>query len=211
MHASPAPRARVIVPRSLGITLALALVFGAHAIDASPAGAQEAEGATPGADAYTQRIQQGIQLLTSGDTTGGINAFREAIALDAARPQAVYYLATANRLAGNVEDALNGFRDAAQKAQAANEPRWRARALQGVASTLERMDGRFEEASQAWQEYVRFADSNQTVSHPQMGRARVSAYTVMSEQERAYVAVRERIAERERERAAEAAPASGRR
>ena len=69
---------------------------------AAPAAAQEA--ARPGADEYTRRIQQGIQLLLAGDSSGAQGAFRDAVGLDGDRPMALYYLATANRLSGNLED-----------------------------------------------------------------------------------------------------------
>ena len=162
---------------------------------------QDADGdnTRPGADAYTQRVQAGIALLVVGDSGGATAAFRDAVGMDGNRPMAPYYLAAASRLSGNLEDALNGFRRAAELGQA--EPRWRGRALQGVAETLERMQGRLEDARTAWLEYVRFADANSVVTFPQLGRARVSAIDALLEQERAYVDVRERIAARERENA----------
>lgn len=161
----------------------------------------DADGDTsrPGADAYTQRVQAGIALLVVGDNGGATRAFRDAIGMDGNRPMAPYYLAAASRLSGELDEALNGFRRAAELGQ--SEPRWRGRALQGIADTLERMEGRLEDARTAWQEYVRFADANSVVTFPQLGRARVSAIDLMLEQEHAYVQVRERIAERERENA----------
>jgi len=187
--------------RTLLLSLALALVT-------TPALAQEEseEGAEaqPGADVYTQRVQQGIQMLVAGDSAGATEALRQAAALDGARPQAPYYLAEAQRLSGELEEALNGFRRAAELAGSAEEPRWQGRALQAVAMTLERMEGRIEDAREAWQEYIRFADSHQAVSRPQLGRARLQAIDMMNEQERVYVSVRERIAERERIAAEEA-------
>ena len=145
----------------------------------------------------------------AGDNGGARSAFTDAIAMDGSRPMAPYYLAAANRLAGNLEDALSGFRRAAELG--GEHPRWKGRALQGVAETLERMEGRLEEARTAWQEYVRFADSNATVTFPQMGRARVSAIDQVLEQENAYQRVRERIAERERENARESGGGNRRR
>jgi tetratricopeptide (TPR) repeat protein len=171
-------------------------------LTASPGFAQEAA-PRPGADEYTQRVQAGIQLLTSGDTNGAMAAFREAVQLDGARPMAPYYLAAANRMSGHMDEALTGFRRAAELAQSATQPRWQGRALQAIADTLERIGGRLEETRNAWQEYVRFADANQAVTFPQLGRARVQAVNIVTEQEAAYVAVRERIAAREREHAEE--------
>ncbi len=180
--------------RAATLSLVLSLAF------VPPALAQdEEEASTPGADEYTQRVQAGIQLLVSGDSAGAMNAFRDAVGIDGNRPQAPYYLAAANRISGNLQDAVTGFERAADLAS--SDPRWRGRAMQAVAQTLERMDGRLEEARTAWQAYVRFADTNAAVTRPQLGRARIQAIDIMVEQERAYVSVRQRIAERERENA----------
>lgn len=155
----------------------------------------------PAADEYTVRVQEGIQQLMSGDARNAVNTFREASQMGGTpRPEAAYYVAAAQRLAGDLEDALESFRQAATVAQSANAPRWQARCLHGVASTLERLEGRIEEARTAWQEYTRFADSHSTVAETSVGRARVQAIDVMNEQEQVYVNVRQRIAEREEER-----------
>lgn len=174
--------------------LALALLVSA------PVLAQEgaASASSPGADAYTQRVQQGIEMLVAGDGAGASAAFRQAIALDESRPQAAFYLATIQRMGGNLEEALAGFRRSAELASSSGQPRWQARALSAVAMTLERMEGRVEEAREAWQEYTRFADAHPTIARPQLGRARLQAIDMMNEQEQVYFGVRERIAERER-------------
>lgn len=162
---------------------------------AAPAFAQ-----APQADEYTRRVRAGVERLAGGDAPGGMTELRAAIALDAARPDAPFYLATALRMSGDLEQAVATFQQAAVLAQAASQPRWQARALMGVAFTLERMPGNAEQARAAWQEYTRFADANTSVADPSIGRARVQAIDIMNEQEQAYVAVRQRIAEREEER-----------
>lgn len=164
--------------------------------------------ARPGADEYTRRVRSGVEQLAHGDSAGAMETFRQAIALDGSRPEAPYYLATAQRMSGQLDDALSGFQAAAALAQAASLPRWRARALSAAAFTLERMQGRIEDARTAWQAYSSFADANPTLADPQLGRARVQAIDMMNEQENAYVAVRQRIAEREDERRREAQEAS---
>lgn len=172
----------------------------------APALAQEDEeqaAPRPGADEYTRLVAEGVRLMAGGDTDGALDRLRQAVSMDGERPQAPYYLAVANRVAGAFDEALSGFSRTAQLAERAEEPRWQARALQGVASTLERMDDRLEDAREAWQAYVSFADAHTTVSFPQLGRARIQAIDILTEQETAYVQVRERIAEREREQAEE--------
>lgn len=177
----------------------LAFLFASTALAQQRPAPQE----RPGADEYTQRVRAGIEQLMGGNGDQALATFREALAMTPARPEAQYYIGEASRMAGSFEDAVNAFRQAAALAQSANEPRWQARALHGVASTLERMEGRLEEARTAWQEYTRFADSHSTVSDPSIGRARIQAIDMMNEQEQVYVQVRQRIEERERERARE--------
>ncbi len=172
------------------------------------ASAQDAASTPPHADEYTRALQSGIAQLAGGDPSGAITTFQRAVQLDGSRPQAPYYIASAQRMGGDLDSALTGFQQAASLAQAANLPRWRARALAAAAFTLERMEGRVEDARNAWQEYARFADTNPTVADPQLGRARVQAIDIMNEQETAYVNVRQRIAEREQEREREAQEAS---
>jgi len=180
--------------------MAAALFLLAPALASAQAPAAE----RPSADAYTQEVQRGIEQLAGGDTAGATSTFRQALAREARRPEAPFYLATVLRMTGDLDGAVRGFTQSAALAQAASLPRWQARALHGVASTLERIAGRIEEARAAWQAYSSFADANPTVSDAQLGRARVQAIDLMNEQEQAYVQVRRRIAEREEERRREA-------
>lgn len=173
----------------------------------NPALAQQA----PGADEYTRSVRAGLERLVGGDARGAMTELRRAMELDGARPEAPFQLAAAQRLSGELEDALGTFRQAAALAEAAHQTRWRARALSAVAFTLERMAGRMPEARAAWMEYVRFAESNPGVVDPLIGRARVQAIDIVTEQEEAYVEVRRRIAEREEERRREAQEARPRR
>lgn len=170
----------------------------------APALAAAQEAGRPAADAYTVRVQRGVEQLASGDSAGATTTFREAIEMDGSRPEAQVHLATVLRMTGDLEGAITAFTQAAALAEAATSPRWQARALHGVASTLERIPGRVEDARAAWQAYARFADANPTVADAQLGRARIQAIDLMNEQEHAYGAVRQRIAEREEERRREA-------
>ena len=71
-------------------------------------------------------------------------------------------------------------------------------ALQGVAETLERMEGRLSQARQAWAAYVEFAEAHREVASPELGRARMQAIDRIEQQAQADAEVRQRIAERER-------------
>lgn len=151
--------------------------------------------------AYDVELQRALTQFGAGEIEDATRTLTEAVALDGTRPEAPYYLAASMRAAGNLEGALTAFERAAEIARSANAPRWEARALHGVASTLERFDGRLEDARTAWQAYARFADANPRLASGELARARIQAIDIMNEQERAYVEVRQRIAEREREAA----------
>jgi hypothetical protein len=85
--------------------------------------------------------------------------------------------------------------------------RFFSRALHGVASTYERMPDHLTDARTAWMEYTHFADGAARVAPGTIGRERVSTIDVAGEQERVYVDVRARIADRQRiAREAAAAP-----
>lgn len=150
---------------------------------------------------YMTKVQNGLRLAVARDFDGAMASLREAVQLDASKPAAHYYVGEVERMRGNLTEALEAFRTAARNAQTANDPAWQARALQAVAETLERQDGQLEAARAAWTEHARFADANRNAASPEIARARIQAIDVVNEQEQAYVAVRERIAARERENA----------
>lgn len=141
-------------------------------------------------------LGRGFAASAAGDREGALAAFREAVALDPSRPDIVCHLAEAQRLAGDHEAALEGYRACVRIARAANEPRWIARGLHGIASTFERMPARLLEARGAWQEYVVFADGAAAHASPMLGRARITAIDQVIELERVMVDVRARIEER---------------
>ena len=187
-----------------GIALALALLS-----LPSLALAQAAPAATAPAAAVTEQspdmiyaaaLGRGLTAVRAGDRGGAIAAFREAVQLQPSRPDAVCFLAEAQRASGDLAAALEGFQACARVARGWSHhdaQRWVARGLHGAASTLERMGPeRQAEARTAWQEYVRFADGAAQVSSPAIGRARVTAIDQVTELERVTAEVRERIAAR---------------
>jgi tetratricopeptide (TPR) repeat protein len=184
------PRASFLSP----VALVLAASLAAPALAQAPARAP---------DERTRHVRAAMERLSTGNAAGALEELRALTGADAEGPEARFYVATALRLSGDLEAAVAGFQQAAAAARAAGEPRWEARALEGIATTFERMPGRLDAARAAWMEHVRFAEAHLDVADPQVGRARVQAIDIASEQETAYVEVRRRIAEREAERARE--------
>jgi len=158
--------------------------------------------ATPrGTPPYATACANGLRLLMARDFDGALGAFRQAVQIAGSDPTAFYYMGETQRVRGNLVDALEMFRTAARLASAGSDARMQARSLQGVAESLERTEGKRNEARTAWTEYMRFADQNQGVGFPDLARARIQALDAMRELDETYADVRERIATRERENA----------
>jgi len=191
------------------LTLALALVLAPTLVAAQNARSTPAPAAAPatppGTPPYATATANGLRLLMARDFDGALAAFRQAVQIAGSDPTAFYYMGETQRVRGNLVDALEMFRTAARLASAASDTRTQARALQGVAETLERTEGKRNEAGTAWTEYMRFADQNQGVGFPDLARARIAALDAMRELDATYADVRERIAMRERENARTAA------
>ncbi len=160
------------------------------------------EHAAPHASAYLVKVQNGIRLAVGRDLDGALDALRDAFREEPTSPIAHYFAAEVHRMRGEMEEALEKFRVCADLASNGHLPDYQARCMRGQAETLERMEGRLEAARDAWSQYVRFADGNRQVASPEVGRARIQALDAQHEQAQAYVEVRQRIEERERENAA---------
>ncbi|AKF11637.1 hypothetical protein [Sandaracinus amylolyticus] len=174
------------------------IVLAASLVVASRVEAQ----APPASAEYLGHVGRGIVAMSAGDRGSAITAFRQAAQLQPARPEAVCHIAEVERIDGDLAAALQGYQACLEVARAANDARWTARALHGVASTLERMPDRRADARVAWQEYVRFADGAAAIASPAVGRARMSAIDAITELDRTSAEVAQRI----RERAAAATP-----
>jgi len=131
----------------------------------------------------------------------------EAITDAPTRAEAQCVLAEGLRVNGDLQGALDAYQSCLRIARAASDQLSTARALHGVASTYERMPDHLTDARAAWMEYTHFADGAARVAPGTIGRERVSTIDVAGEQERVYVDVRARIADRQRiAREAAAAP-----
>jgi tetratricopeptide (TPR) repeat protein len=149
---------------------------------------------------------EGLARLRARDFEGALSALRRAVQVAGGDPYPYYCMGSAHRLRGQFAEALEMFRTARQLAQASGNARVEAVALAAVASTLEMLPNRLDEARAAWQEYVRVADANSAMVSPRVGRSRIQAIDAAKEIREAYAPVRQRIAERERQ---QQQPASG--
>jgi len=171
---------------------------------ASPASAQTttatsaARVTAPSAPSYEQRVREATEQIAHGDRTAGMAALRTAIADAPSRPDAHCTLAEGYRAGGDFTAALDNFQTCLRFAREADDQLYIARALHGVASSYERMPEHLSDARTAWMDYAHFADGASRVASASEGRERVQAIDVATEQERVYVDVRARIAERER-------------
>lgn len=186
------------------VALALACVPAVAAAQprATPrGGAAAGQAAQPAAtrepSAYQQAVQNGVRLMLARDFDGAITALRQGVQAEPSNPEAFYFIAEAQRMKGDLTEAVEAFRTALRMAQQANHNRFQSRALQGIADTLERIDGRMADAREAWTQYSTFADTHRDVAFPEIGRSRIEAIDAAAEQERLYVDVRQRIHDRE--------------
>lgn len=181
--------------RLLLLTLALAMI-------GSTASAQVAASVAapppPTGPTYEQRIREATEQIAHGDRAGATGRLRDAIGQAPSRPDAHCLLAEGMRASGDFTGALENYQTCLRFAREEDNVLMIARALHGVASTYERLPERLADARTAWVEYSHFADGASRVAQASTGRDRVQAIDVMSEQERVYVDVRARIADRER-------------
>lgn len=161
---------------------------------------EAAERPQPVTPPYMVKVQNGLRLAVARDFEGAMAALREAVQLNPSNPHAYYYTGEVHRMRQSLPEALESFRTAKRMAEQAGEVVWQARALQAIAETLERQDNQLRAAREAWLALASFADSHRQQVDPEIARARIQAIDVVTEQEQAYVAVRQRIEERERAR-----------
>lgn len=177
-----------------------ALVFVLTLLATSGAAAQAAP------TTYEGRVRQATEQIAHGDRASATTTLRAAIAEAPARAAAYCVLGEAQRVASDFQGSLESFQNCLRFARDEDDVLYIARAMHGVATAHERL-GQLTEARAAWLEYQRFAEGATRVASPTQARERVSAIDVQGEQERVYVDVRARIAERERiAREAAAAP-----
>ena len=192
---------------SIGMITSVLAMLGFATVAAAQA--PPSDGEPPAATPYITKVQNGIRLAVARDFDGALASLREAVQLNSAQPEAFYYMGEAQRMAGNLSEALEAFRTSARLASQMGNALFEGRALQGVAETLERTLDKRSEAREAWNGVFRHGEITGNNAMKEIARARSQALDRATEQDEVYVAVRERIAERERVNAQ--GSASGRR
>jgi tetratricopeptide (TPR) repeat protein len=178
-----------------------ALVPRADARRAAPspnAPTETAATVVPVASPATVAVTEGLRKLAANDLESAMADFQRAIAADLASPEGHYYLGVAQRRADRVDRALESFRNALTRADAANDVTFGARARIALAMTFERMDGHADDIRAAWVEVQTFAGAHPGAQGAEIARTRLAAIDAYRELSRTYEPVRHRIAERAR-------------
>jgi tetratricopeptide (TPR) repeat protein len=146
---------------------------------------------------YQAKIGEAIRDVIASRQEQALAKLEDAVSLDPSRPHAYYFRAEIERMRGNFQAAHEGFRECIRTAQNRDDA-MHARCLQGIAETTERQEGALEQARQSWSQYAQLAQDQPDAASAPLARARIQAIDGVVEQERVYVEVRRRIAERER-------------
>jgi len=143
-------------------------------------------------------VRAGMNAAAHGDVASGMRNLRDAVAENPSLPQAYCYVGEAERVRQDSTGALDAFQTCLRFARELGDQHFVALSLHGIASTLELLPERLQDARAAWQEYVRFADQASSYADARIGRARIEVIDAWIALETQTAEVRARIAERER-------------
>jgi tetratricopeptide (TPR) repeat protein len=146
---------------------------------------------------YQAKVGEAIRQAMATRHEEALATLEDAVSLDPSKPHAYYFRAEIERLRGNLQAAHTAFQECVRTAQNRDDA-MHARCLQGIAETTERQEGALEQARQSWSQYSQLAQEQPDAASSALARARIQAIDTVTEQERVYVDVRRRIAERER-------------
>jgi tetratricopeptide (TPR) repeat protein len=141
-----------------------------------------------------ETIVKGSDKFKAKDTTAAIDLFKKAVQLGPKNPLGYYYLTEAEIAAGNLGEAEAAITEAGHLTDARN-PLLRGLVLFSIADVFERQK-KWEQAKTAWQAYSEYAAKfgGDGGMFPQTSAERLKTIQKVLEMEKAYVAVRERIA-----------------
>ena len=143
---------------------------------------------------YMEAIVKGNDAIQAKNVTGAVDHYKKAVQLNPKHPLGLYLLGEAYLLNNNVAEAEAAFLQAQETADSKN-PMLRGHVLFAVADVYERQK-KWPEAKAAWQAYLEHASrlSADSGAHAASGVARKDMVDKAIEREKAYAAVRERIA-----------------
>jgi tetratricopeptide (TPR) repeat protein len=147
---------------------------------------------------YMDLVVKGSEKYKKADYTGAIDLFKKAIGLSPKNALGHLLLGETYLAANNMPEAEAAFL-AAQEASSTPDPKTRilrSHVLFAVADCYER-EKKWNEAKAAWQAYTEHAEKLGGADagvHPASGTARKDVIEKLLAREKAYVAVRERIA-----------------
>ncbi len=197
-------RPRLLVSALVTTGLAAALVFGVVVASADPPAGKEIrrdpenkKGISP----YMELIVKGQSTFIARDIPGAIAVFQEAIKLDPEQMLAFYRLGEAEQEAGKLDDAEKAWEAALSKKGHDN---LKGKVLFCIAGLRERQQ-KWQAAKDAWQSYAAFLQGNPKVmGFPATAADRIKQIDRRVQLEADYGKVKERIAQRIREKEKEA-------
>jgi tetratricopeptide (TPR) repeat protein len=142
---------------------------------------------------YMETVAKGIERYAAKDYTAAIDTFKKAVQLGPKQALAHYLLAETYLQSNNFGEAEAAIAQALDAQDTAKNPALRSRVL-FVAADLQERQKHWEKAKVAWQAYAEHAAKLADAGHPQTSAERLKAIQKVLEMEKAYVAVRERIA-----------------
>ena len=146
-----------------------------------------------GISQYIETLVKGTERYHAKDMTGAIDLYKKGIQLHPKHPLGHYLLGEAYLLNNNLPEAEAAFL-AAQEVSDSKNPALRSHVLFAVADIYER-EKKWEQAKTAWQAYSEHASKfGDAGAFPASGAERMKAIQKVIELEKAYVAVRARIA-----------------
>jgi tetratricopeptide (TPR) repeat protein len=143
---------------------------------------------------FKPAVQDGSAKYAARDFPGAIAAFQKAIEADPKNPLGQYLLGEAQLAANNMTEAEAAWTRASLEATD-KDPALRAKILFVIADLKERQH-KWDDAKAAWQVYLDWAAKYpEAKAFTGSGQSRQQMIDAMSKQDKAYVVVRQRIAD----------------
>ena len=192
--AAPAPGGQPATSASAGLSTSGSV--------AAPVGSASASGAARDAKskpAVANAISKGHAAYMARDYPGAIQAYKEAIAQDAADPAGYYFLGEAQLVGATAVEADGSFTTGLRYVGSKDD--WRGKLLFVIADLRERQ-GKWSDAKKAWEEYAQFLATHPDVKgYAATATERVKVVDARADLDTKYAPVKQRIEQRLKENA----------